>query len=109
GSEGLGEVSAGRGTPFPPPRRAVKSVASPGGDRLQRLAMAEIGFAEKELYAPKTDSIPGGADILNEAITDSLLQERYRRMLDVARGGGGGGGGAGGRASSEGVDTRPST
>ncbi|CAB1106002.1 unnamed protein product [Ectocarpus sp. CCAP 1310/34] len=53
------------------------------------------------------DSIPGGADILNEAITDSLLQERYRRMLDVARGGGGGGG-AGDRASSEGVVTRPS-
>ncbi|CBN79528.1 conserved unknown protein [Ectocarpus siliculosus] len=51
---GLGEESAGPGTPLPPPRRAVKSVASPGGDRLQRLAMAEIGFAEKELYAPKT-------------------------------------------------------
>lgn len=33
-----------------------------------------------------TDSIPGGADILNEVITDSLLQERYRRMLGVARG-----------------------
>lgn len=54
GGEGLGEASAGPGTPLPPPRRAVKSVASPGGDRLQRLAMAEIGFAEKELYAPKT-------------------------------------------------------
>eukprot|EP00904_Undaria_pinnatifida_P008265 jgi/Undpi1/4569/HiC_scaffold_18.g07923.m1 len=65
--------------------RAVKSVASPGGDRLQRLAMAEIGFAEKELYAHKTNSIPGGADILNETITDSLLQERYRQMLDVAQ------------------------
>lgn len=54
GGERLGEASAGPGTPLPPPRRAVKSVASPGGDRLQRLAMAEIGFAEKELYAPKT-------------------------------------------------------
>ncbi|CAN0382838.1 unnamed protein product [Ectocarpus fasciculatus] len=63
--------------------------------------MAEIGFAEKELYAPKTDSIPGGADILNEAITDSLLQERYRRMLDVARGED--------RESSQEGDTRPST
>ena len=40
--------------------RAVKSVASPGGDRLQRLAMAEIGFAEKELYAHKTSEEPLG-------------------------------------------------
>lgn len=149
---------------------AIKSVDSPGSDRLQRLAMAEISFAEKELYTPKTgkallvyhavccafivvgkhsvvgyrcraaklygtavafpsfagrartlkhldadlslpspvaldvlmakqkrslpyppcdrcasDSVPGGADILNEAITDSLLQERYRRVLAGAR------------------------
>eukprot|EP00752_Nemacystus_decipiens_P003664 g3377.t1 len=78
--------SAGLRSTLPSPRQAVQSVASAGGDRLQRLAMAEIGFAEKELYAPKTDSIPGGADILNEAITDSLLQERYKRMLGVARG-----------------------
>lgn len=42
-----------------------------------------------------TDSIPGGADILNEAITDSLLQERYRRMLSVARRGTGDGNGNG--------------
>lgn len=32
-----------------------------------------------------SDALPGGADILNETITDSLLQERYRKMLDVAR------------------------
>ncbi|CAB1106003.1 unnamed protein product [Ectocarpus sp. CCAP 1310/34] len=54
GDKGLGEELARPGTSMPPPRRAVKSVASPGGDRLQRLAMAEIGFAEKDLYAPKT-------------------------------------------------------
>ncbi|CAM9943858.1 unnamed protein product [Laminaria digitata] len=76
-------VRAGVEAAVPQP---VKSVVSPGGDRLQRLAMAEIGFAEKELYAPKTDGLPGGADILNETITDSLLQERYRQMLEVARG-----------------------
>ena len=35
------------------PRPAMKSI-SPGSDRLQRLAMAEVEFAEKELYTPKT-------------------------------------------------------
>lgn len=30
----------------------MKSV-SPGSDRLQKLAMAEVEFADKELYAPK--------------------------------------------------------
>lgn len=51
---GLGLGSAALRSTLPPPRQAVQSVASAGGDRLQRLAMAEIGFAEKELYAPKT-------------------------------------------------------
>eukprot|EP00903_Cladosiphon_okamuranus_P010293 g9743.t1 len=95
GGSGGGNGLGGLSSTLPPPQQAVQSVASAGGDRLQRLAMAEIGFAEKELYAPKTDSIPGGADILNEAITDSLLQERYRRMLSVARGGTGDGDGGG--------------
>lgn len=60
GAGGLGLASAAglRSTVPPPPRRAVQSVASAGGDRLQRLAMAEIGFAEKELYAPKTGEVP---------------------------------------------------
>lgn len=56
-----------------------------------------------------TDSIPGGADILNEAITDSLLQERYRRMLGVARGVDPSGGGGGGDASDDMGERRPST
>lgn len=62
GSGRGGVAPAGLGdAPLPPtPRRAVESVASPGGDRLQRLAMAEIGFAEKELYAPKTGKGEGG-------------------------------------------------
>ncbi|CAM9171948.1 unnamed protein product [Scytosiphon promiscuus] len=90
GGGAMGSAGLGLSAPVPPRpsgqrREAVQSVASPGSDRLQRLAMAEIGFAEKEMYAPKTDSLPGGADILNEAITDSLLQERYRQMLSVAR------------------------
>lgn len=55
GGGGGGVAPTGLGSaPLPPPRRAVESVASPGGDRLQRLAMAEIGFAEKELFTPKT-------------------------------------------------------
>ncbi|CAM9221902.1 unnamed protein product [Pylaiella littoralis] len=113
GGGGVAPVGLGSAPLPPPPRRAVESVASPGGDRLQRLAMAEISFAEKELYAPKTGkapySIPGGADILNEAITDSLLQERYRRMLGVARGVDPSGGGGGGDASDDMGERRPST
>lgn len=63
GGDAVGAVGGGGmgvGGPLPPPRpsreraETVQSVASPGGDRLQRLAMAEIGFAEKEMYAPKT-------------------------------------------------------
>ncbi|CAN0253783.1 unnamed protein product, partial [Hapterophycus canaliculatus] len=59
GVGGSGYVGLGSGAPLPPrPSRqggeAVQSVASAGSDRLQRLAMAEIGFAEKEMYAPKT-------------------------------------------------------
>ncbi|CAM9870584.1 unnamed protein product, partial [Discosporangium mesarthrocarpum] len=59
---------------------------SPGGERLQHLAMAELQFAEKEMYAPKTDAIPGGADILNETITDSLLFERYQHVVGAVQG-----------------------
>lgn len=52
---GSGAGAGGAATATPARRTAtVKSVLSPGGDRLQQLAMAEIGFAEKELYAPKT-------------------------------------------------------
>lgn len=37
-----------------------------------------FGFRVAEL-------VPGGADILNETIIDSLLQERYRRVLQGPR------------------------
>ena len=67
---GMGaEVGTGVGAAVP---RAAKSVVSPGGDRLQRLAMAEISFAEKELYAPKTGEVlwawkmDGRSNCLNE-------------------------------------------
>lgn len=54
GVGGSGSASTGLRSAVPLPPTAVQSVASAGGDRLQRLAMAEIGFAEKDMYAPKT-------------------------------------------------------
>lgn len=56
---GGGNGVGGLKSDLPSPRQAVQSVASAGGDRLQRLAMAEIGFADKELYAPKTGKAAG--------------------------------------------------
>lgn len=67
GVQGLGR-HAGAGTQggSQTSSQAVRSVVSPGEDRLQRLAMAEIGFAEKELFAPKT-GIGSGLDSLTKS------------------------------------------
>lgn len=46
--------TATAGVPAGLPASPIKSVSSAGGDRLQQLAMAEVGYSHKGLYAPKT-------------------------------------------------------